>query len=738
MNMFSSSNNERDKNNIPFDGIFRRTVIPKRLREDDMAPSAQDIEVVLRAWRSQKDDTFAVENADFGIMPHQISGQQIHFPFFVKRKFALRAFFAFGAFLFVAMAAIPSFILVRNGITLKDDVTERGIVAASIMEGAVDALEERNFAEAENKFYLAERELVSVRAEYRSFGAGILPLIAAVPFPNPLRSGDRILDAALSLSRAGRHMVRISQSVGGANVENLFNGAEDADMLFDLSSAADEFVAASEEMNRAHDALEDVDIWTLPTSIRERAAFLKNIVATTSSQLSFFAENNDTVFSMMGEKAPRRYLFVLQNTSELRATGGFAGNVALLKLYKGRVEKLEFYDVYDLDGQLIESIIPPKPLQEIAGAWSLHDANWFFDFPESARKMSLYYEKDGGPTPDGVIAITSSVAEDLLRIVGPIRISDGTELSAENFVDYVNNAGEKAKNVQRSPQNDVLQEMFNTIVSRMESLDSSDAKEIVRMFARRTASKDIQIYMREEKEQKFAESLGVAGAYAPRVIDDRIAAHSIGIVHSNINGYKTDKVIREHAAVESSFGQDGFVYTTVTVTRTHGGRTSPYDFYRKVNKDYMRIYTPAGSELMGASGFTELPETNTLEYDKLGFLKDRDVELIHATYSHSDAHNIDVFSEFGRTVFGGWNFVSPGETVLLSVTYRTPILSGYDGIYFVLEKQAGVEPIVSIEVFVPGRSGDWNGPAGEAVASDRYRYAGPLESNISLHAVLHK
>ncbi len=66
---------------MPFDGIFRRTIIPKRLHEDDMAPSAQDIEVVLREWRSQKDDTLVVENTDFGVMPHPISGQQIHFPF---------------------------------------------------------------------------------------------------------------------------------------------------------------------------------------------------------------------------------------------------------------------------------------------------------------------------------------------------------------------------------------------------------------------------------------------------------------------------------------------------------------------------------------------------------------------------------------------------------------------------------------------------------------------------------
>ncbi|HCX28112.1 MAG TPA: hypothetical protein DHI91_03160, partial [Candidatus Portnoybacteria bacterium] len=50
------------------------------------------------------------------------------------------------------------------------------------------------------------------------------------------------------------------------------------------------------------------------------------------------------------------------------------------------------------------------------------DANWFADFPSSAKKIMSFYEKAGGSTADGVISLTPTIIERLLSMTGPIEM----------------------------------------------------------------------------------------------------------------------------------------------------------------------------------------------------------------------------------------------------------------------------------------------------------------------------
>ena len=80
--------------------------------------------------------------------------------------------------------------------------------------------------------------------------------------------------------------------------------------------------------------------------------------------------------------------------------------------------------VYDLQGNLEVLLSSPEPLHILNANWQMQDANWFFDFPTSAKKLMWFYEKSGGPTVDGVIAINSNILPKLLAITGPIELSE--------------------------------------------------------------------------------------------------------------------------------------------------------------------------------------------------------------------------------------------------------------------------------------------------------------------------
>jgi hypothetical protein len=136
-----------------------------------------------------------------------------------------------------------------------------------------------------------------------------------------------------------------------------------------------------------------------------------------------FLTSHAVVLELLGSRQDRQYLVMFQNNRELRPTGGFIGSFALVDVSRGEVRKVLVDTIYNPDGQLKDFLIPPVPLQKITDRWFARDANWFADFRTSASKVAHLFERSGGPTVDGVLAITPVLLEDLLRLTGPISMS---------------------------------------------------------------------------------------------------------------------------------------------------------------------------------------------------------------------------------------------------------------------------------------------------------------------------
>lgn len=134
---------------------------------------------------------------------------------------------------------------------------------------------------------------------------------------------------------------------------------------------------------------------------------------------------------------PGTYLIVFQNSDELRATGGFIGSLAVVNYDGQYLSEPEILDVYDIAGQLTTVISAPNPVnQYLSGGQGLNlqDANWWPDFRESAEQIANIYQAANFGEVAGVIAITTEVVEELLRITGPIYLPDyQTTATASNF-----------------------------------------------------------------------------------------------------------------------------------------------------------------------------------------------------------------------------------------------------------------------------------------------------------------
>ena len=154
----------------------------------------------------------------------------------------------------------------------------------------------------------------------------------------------------------------------------------------------------------------------------------------------------------------------------------------------------------------------------------------------------------------------------------------------------------------------------------------------------------------------------------------------LAVVHTNINGYKTDRVVKEEISHSAEILADGSVVDTVVITRTHSGSPDRrYDaLYEKVNADYLRVYVPKGSRLLEAAGYTPETVVPPLNYAEANFALDQNVQDIEnsITVHESGTH---VFEESGKTVFGNWVYVSPGESVTVRYVYELPWKIGPGG-----------------------------------------------------------
>jgi hypothetical protein len=179
------------------------------------------------------------------------------------------------------------------------------------------------------------------------------------------------------------------------------------------------------------------------------------------------------------------------------------------------------------------------------------------------------------------------------------------------------------------------------------------------------------------------------------------------VVNTNISGLKTDGIVDQAIKHSAEIMQDGSIVDTVTIKRTHLGGKEKYDWHNAVNSDWMRVYVPEGSELIAASGFTKEFVDPPLDYERLGFKEDFEVKQMESSYKIDEESATRVYNEQGKTVFGNWVYVSPGEVATVTYKYLLPFRLEIDGskkladsYSLLIQKQSGDERSeIELELF---------------------------------------
>ena len=582
----------------------------------------------------------------------------------LKKRLLKKSFFSLAT-----MSAIGLVILFIFNFTDKSlEIKKNGIIKtqkafAEITEGK-NNIKKGNFKESYTQFEDAHQQLAGITRKINNLGDAMVDLTKYVPYLSKISSGKHLVVAGDNISQAGVVATKLLESINEVKTTK-----EPISYLGLLQRNENNLKRIANFLQTACDNLEEVNLDDIPKKNCSQFITTKQNLSQANSAVVTFLSEEHILVDILGGNGPRKYLFLFQNNQEMRATGGFIGSYGLLDIFNGKVRQFFIDGIYNPDNQLKIKVVPPIPIQKISAAWSLHDCNWWPDFPTSAEKAIWFYEKTGGPTVDGVITMTPTVMQKLLKITGPIEMPNyGLTVDENNFVQVIQEQVEvnydKTLNHPKRILTDLAPKILNRLFNNNNNLDK--LTKIADALLESLNEKQILIYSRNWDLEKIISQNNWSGEVLTTPKD------YVSVINTNINGFKTDGVIDENIYHQSQIKPDGTIIDTLIITRKHNGGDSPYTWWNKVNADYMRVYIPKGSRLISAEGQTREIDTPPLDYSALKFKRDPQVQMEEDATKIDEASGTRIYNESGKTVLANWAYVSPHETVTIKYVYALP------------------------------------------------------------------
>lgn len=401
---------------------------------------------------------------------------------------------------------------------------------------------------------------------------------------------------------------------------------------------------------------------------------------------------------LVGREKPQTILILVQNNDELRATGGFISAFGRLVLEQGSLAELKFADSYWVQRDDVEYAGAPKPMQQYMGTrlMTFRDANWSPDFPTTAQAVKGIFRQDTGVDVDGVVTVDMRALQLVIDALAPLHVEGlGEDLNGDSVVAEIKQIwdrpvfdNEDEFNQWWAARKALIPMLADAILARV--LEGSvNYVDLALVSLQALDARSVQVWIDQPKIADELARLAWDGSVsAPE------AGDFIGLVDTNLGYNKVDSVIEravdyEVAWAEANQGDAGRAMALLTVTYDHPVEvadhrcditprygTSYDDMAARCYFNYVRLYVPSGSELIGVDGV-----------------------LADSVESRR--------GEGGTQVFSGYFVLPPGDKQDVTFTYYLPeYLSSppdSDMAYALsVRRQSGTKPL-SLTVDVSGR-----------------------------------
>lgn len=582
-------------------------------------------------------------------------------------RFALIAFLAF-VFLNVGNAYV-------KGKHVASQTSNLAYAGYEDLQQGMDFLLKQDGQKASDAFKQAEETFTLLQKTTQPFTSTLQVGTVENPY---LNTADTLVNVALQVSDMGGKLAQFADSF-----KALAQGlpGQEVDWLVLIHQKKEELHEILVLATEVQQKITTLDKGVLPDTLQQKLSDAEKQMGTFLALLTDLNQTSNQLLTLMGDRVPHRYLVLLQNNHELRATGGFIGSYLIVDVNDGKITKMEARDVYDSDGQLSKVLPAPPGIDRVAKQWFMRDANYSPDFPTSARELMWFLEASRGPSVDTVVAVDQSFVKGLLGLLGEFQLEGFAEPINEGNFSRVMSFYTEAKLSQTNTPKQLLFDLIPRFKDKLTHFEDWPA--VLALAQSMIKQGHFQVYSREESLQALFENYGLAG----EVIPPQKKTDYLNVVSTSIGGNKTDAFIKTTLSHNTVVEGNGGLMDELVIQKQHtfgaaerGMIEALVDQYGAgeltketlvtilgggKNLDYMRVYVPLGSKIKSAIGV--------------------------------NIEDVEVSEDLGYTVFGFvYGPVAPGDRKDVKITYELPFdlrLRLVDNYRFVAQKQAGVENI---------------------------------------------
>jgi len=642
----------------------------------------------------------------------------------IKEK-APRFRFKTVIFLLLKILTVAVILLVVGGVILGliyyNNITEAyqlSFSAKDNLESAVHKIINREFEESADLIQEANSQLARSKE--------LLDKVALVRyFPyvsTQMKAVDNLLIAGIKLTDSGEKVILlIADIVEPLSDEQItyfgLTPEQKKEILNKIVESEGLLLEVKGQIDEAVIAIDQIPDEGLVGPLNQGVQPLKENLPKLQKLIDYSLPMLKVIPNIVGFEETKSYLFLLQNNSELRPTGGFIGTYGILKLKDGEILELTTDNTYNLD-QTTQHVLQepsPEPIVKFLEQQylSLRDVNWSPDFPTTAQKAIYMYREENKiieeklaaeeeiigehgvvlteliipyEDVDGVIAVTPEIIESILKVTGPITV-EGVLFTDENLKDELEfRVGREYRelDIPISERKEIIKKLADVIKLKLMSLPLQRATDLLDIAFAALEEKQVLMYSTNPDLQELILERNWGGKVQQTEVD------YLHVVDTNLGSKKTDQFVDRHIDYNLKW-QGNDLIANVKLTYNN---LADFSWKSTRLRSYTRIYVPAGSQLIASSG-AMINDNNTI--DRIINEKDFPEGVNEEEYIKTlreNRGNIDVGQELGKTVFGAFISIEPHETGVLSFTYKLPerikqqINQGEYNL--LLQKQAGV------------------------------------------------
>lgn len=535
----------------------------------------------------------------------------------------------------------------------------------NFIEKAEEELKKGNIKES--SFYLSSAHQSFLKARKN---ASRLAWSKPIPwFGDQIIALESLISSAEAITGSLRGLAEIVSNIfispaGSVNAQ----GEQKGEFLETLSESTALFREMEDKLEQANSDLSQISTTGLLPQIRKTIEVVRKRLPGMRETLNDLILASRILPQLFGYSQEKTYLFLFQNNTELRPAGGFIGTYGILKLRNGEIASFFTDDTYNLDKNLKEKIETPKPYQVYNKRydWYFRDSNWSPDFPTAAQEAEWFYHLEGGTEElDGVIAITPTFIEKLLKLTGPIKVPDYPyEFTAQNFTDQIEFHVEKNfyKFESKTYRKNIIGQMGEILLAQASNLPRGKLLDLFDIITEAFDEKHFLIYLNNPELEKIAAEANWDGSIKEAEGDYFL------YVDCNLASLKSDPKVKREINYEVNWDGKERPQSKLEMGYNHTGN---FDWKTTRYRTYIRVYVPLGSELVNIKG---------------------------------NESEVETYNELGKTVFAFFKVIEPQTQERVTLEYKLPERITRLPLYTLYaQKQAGtVDHELNVKI-------NWNG-----------------------------